>query len=81
MYSRMCSEDVNYLKTALGKPLTLGLAEILTKHPRDPIHYLGHWLFKYRYNQELDVIKKQQVQELTDERERLAKEKWVGISK
>ncbi|KAF2882977.1 hypothetical protein ILUMI_23205 [Ignelater luminosus] len=73
--TRMSSEDIHYLKTALGKPLTLALAEITAKQPKDPIHYLGHWLFKYRYNQEVDVFKKQEIQELMNERDRLEKEK------
>lgn len=79
MYSKMSSEDVHYLKESLGKPLTLALAEIIAKQPRDPIHYLGHWLFKYRYNQEVDIITKQQEQELTEERDRLARERWHKI--
>ncbi|VEN50640.1 unnamed protein product [Callosobruchus maculatus] len=53
--SQMTSEDVNYLKENLGIPLTLALAEITAVQPKDPIHYLGHWLFKYRYNQEILV--------------------------
>lgn len=75
----MSSEDVHYLKQVLGKPLTLALAEIVAKQPRDPIHYLGHWLFKYRYNQEIDMLDKERTQELTEERERVAKEKWVNM--
>lgn len=76
--SRMGSEDVHYLKTVLGKPLTLALAEITAKQPRDPIHYLGHWLMKYRYNQELSVKQQQEMQELIGERDRLEREKVVG---
>lgn len=74
----MSSEDVHYLKDIMGKPLTLALAEIVAKQPRDPIHYLGHWLFKYRYNQEIDQIEKEKIDELTEEREKIAKEKWVS---
>lgn len=73
----MASEDVNYLKDTLGKPLTLAMAEILMKQPRDPIHYLAHWLFKYRYNQEIDDTAKGQISELIAERARVAKERWV----
>ncbi|XP_044745377.1 uncharacterized protein LOC123307222 [Coccinella septempunctata] len=73
--SQISSEDVSYLKDTLGKPLTLAIAEITAKQPRDPIHYLGHWLFKYRYNQELDVTQKQEYEALMLERNRLLKEK------
>ncbi|KAL3288977.1 hypothetical protein HHI36_003420 [Cryptolaemus montrouzieri] len=73
--SQISSEDVSYLKETLGKPLTLALAEITSRQPRDPIHYLGHWLFKYRYNQELDITQKQEYEALMVERNRLLKEK------
>ncbi|KAF5274361.1 hypothetical protein FQA39_LY07241 [Lamprigera yunnana] len=71
----MDSEDVQYLKTVFAKPLTLALGEICAKQPRDPIHYLGHWLIKYRYNQEICITKKLEIQELLNERERIEKEK------
>ncbi|EFA06686.2 golgin subfamily A member 6-like protein 25 [Tribolium castaneum] len=74
--SKMSSQDVKYLKQYVGKPLTLALAEITAKMPRDPIHYLGHYLFKYRYNQELEEVQKREIEELTQERKRLAQEKW-----
>ncbi|KAJ3638431.1 hypothetical protein MTP99_001795 [Tenebrio molitor] len=74
--SKMSSEDVKYLKQYVGKPLTLALAEITAKQPRDPIHYLGHYLFKYRYNQELEEVQKQEIDELTRERKLLAEERW-----
>lgn len=77
LFAQMTSEDVNYLKCTLGKPLTLAMAEILVKQPRDPIHYLGHWLFKYRYNQEVEDSSKAEIAELVAERARVAKEKWV----
>lgn len=72
--STMGSADVMYLKTVVGKPLTLALAEITAKQPRDPVHYLAHWLIKYRFNQELDMTKKKEVDELITERTRIAKE-------
>ncbi|KAK5648537.1 hypothetical protein RI129_003429 [Pyrocoelia pectoralis] len=78
---KMDTDDVLYLKTIFAKPLTLALAEITAKQPRDPIHYLGHWLFKYRYNQEMSVKRKHEIQELIDERERLEKEKLVYNTK
>ncbi|XP_031333325.1 lamin-A-like isoform X2 [Photinus pyralis] len=76
---KMDTEDVVYLKTIFGKPLTLALAEITAQQPRDPIHYLGHWLFKYRYNQEVSVTRKDELQELIQERERLESEKLRTI--
>lgn len=75
----MSSADVHYLKLVVGKPLTLALAEITAKQPRDPIHYLAHWLIKYRYNQEVDQMRKKEVDELTAERDRLAKEALVSF--
>ncbi|XP_072389972.1 uncharacterized protein [Diabrotica undecimpunctata] len=77
--SRMSSQDVSYLKEHLGTPLTLALAEITAIQPRDPIHYLGHWLFKYRYNEEVATIKQIEISQLTEERERLAKIRWHKI--
>ncbi|CAH2012221.1 unnamed protein product [Acanthoscelides obtectus] len=74
--SRMTSEDVNYLKENLGIPLTLALAEITTVQPKDPIHYLGHWLFKYRYNQEMSDIQTIEINQLCEERDRIARERW-----
>ncbi|CAG9838486.1 unnamed protein product [Diabrotica balteata] len=73
----MSSQDVSYLKEHLGTPLTLALAEITAIQPRDPIHYLGHWLFKYRYNEEVATIKHIEISQLTEERERLAKIRWT----
>lgn len=69
---------MQYLKENLGIPLTLALAEITSVQPRDPIHYLGHWLFKYRYNQEVSDVKKIELQQINDERNKLAKERWVS---
>lgn len=68
---------MQYLKENLGIPLTLALAEITSVQPRDPIHYLGHWLFKYRYNQEINDVQKIELQQVNEGREKLAKEKWV----
>lgn len=78
IYSKMTSEDVHYLQETLGKPLTLALAEITKIQPKDPIHYLGHWLFKYRYNQEIDELQKEEIQELNMKRQQVARERWVN---
>ncbi|KAH1014575.1 hypothetical protein HUJ05_012428 [Dendroctonus ponderosae] len=74
--SKISSEDVSYLKTCLGKPLALAIAEITTLQPRDPIHYLAHWLFKYRYNQQMEDINNIEIDILTEKRNKLAKERW-----
>jgi len=42
------SVDGKYVAQHLGTALTLALAEIAEKRPRDPIEYLGEWLYKYR---------------------------------
>lgn len=75
----MSSEDVNYLKDVVGQPLTLALTEIMAIQPRDPIHYLAHWLFKYRYNRDLDAAQKIEFDELNTERDRLQQERWVSL--
>ncbi|XP_074042256.1 uncharacterized protein [Leptinotarsa decemlineata] len=74
--SRLASEDVTYLIEHLGTPLTLALTEITAVQPRDPIHYLGHWLFKYLYNREVSDLERIEMDQLTEERTRLAREKW-----
>ncbi|CAH1101457.1 unnamed protein product [Psylliodes chrysocephalus] len=76
LVEKMISEDVCYLKECLGVPLTLALAEITAVQPRDPVHYLGHWLFKYRYNEEMTEKQSIEINELTQERNRIAQEKW-----
>lgn len=52
----------------------MGLAEIIAKKPHDPIHYLAHWLFTYRYNKDAMEIKKRELDELLMERERIQDE-------
>ncbi|XP_050305526.1 uncharacterized protein LOC126742780 isoform X2 [Anthonomus grandis grandis] len=74
--SRISSEDVNYLKQSLGKALTLAIAEITAVQPRDPIHYLGHWLFKYRYNQQMEDVNSAEFEILNEKRNKIAKERW-----
>ncbi|GLV40326.1 hypothetical protein CBL_04127 [Carabus blaptoides fortunei] len=74
--SGLSSQDTEYLKQIFGKSLSLALAEITAVQPADPIHYLAHWLFKYRYNQEIDEVKKKEVEALIEERKRIAAIKW-----
>ncbi|KAG5865709.1 hypothetical protein JTB14_007172 [Gonioctena quinquepunctata] len=74
--NKISSEDVAYLIEHLGTPLTLALAEITAVQPQDPIHYLGHWLFKYLYNQEVNEVDKIKIDQLTQERTRVARETW-----
>ncbi|XP_060517300.1 uncharacterized protein LOC132696475 isoform X2 [Cylas formicarius] len=77
--SKICSEDANYLKRHLGRALTLGLAEITALQPRDPIHYLGHWLFKYRYNQQMEDVNKKEFEILNEQRMKMGKERWASF--
>nr|CAD7419447.1 unnamed protein product [Timema poppensis] len=65
------SLDSEYLKKNLGVPLSLALAEVAMKCPTDPIHYLAHWLFKWRWNQEHKQDQEDRVKELTAERTKL----------
>jgi len=46
-------QEVEYLKKNLGPILVAALAEICIRRPADPIEYLGHWLLRWRYNEEL----------------------------
>jgi len=46
-------QEVEYLKRSLGPILVAALAEICIRRPADPIEYLGHWLLRWRYNEEL----------------------------
>lgn len=72
--SHLTTDEAHYLKIALGTPLSLGLAEIVARKPADPLHYLAHWLFKYRYNEAALETKKQELEDLIAERERIARE-------
>lgn len=72
---------MGYLKKTIGKPLALALAEVTTKKPRDPIHYLAHWLIKYRYNKEVQEAKEMEIEELCAERTRIAQEMLVNVKK
>lgn len=63
------SHDSDYLKRHLGQPLTLALAEIAAKKPSDPIHYLGHWLYRWRANQENRQKSAEFLEELNKERQ------------
>ncbi|CAG9764584.1 unnamed protein product [Ceutorhynchus assimilis] len=74
--SEKSTEDTHYLKHHLGRPLTQALKEITSLQPRDPVHYLGHWLFNYRYNQQTEEVKKSEWNSLHEQRERLAKERY-----
>lgn len=73
---RHSCDESEYIKNSLGTPLTLALAEIAAVQPKDPIHYLGHWLFKYRYNQEASERQINEMQLLNLERTRIAEERW-----
>jgi len=56
-------QEVEYLKKNLGPILVAALAEICIRRPADPIEYLGHWLLRWRYNEEL---KRRDVQNALD---------------
>lgn len=75
----MSSADVEYLRQVVGRPLTLVLAEVAMGQPKDPINYIAHWLIKYRYNQEINLVQKQEVDLLTERRDKMIKEKLVRI--
>lgn len=77
MSSELEKPNIEYLKRVFGRPLTLGLAEITEVQPFDPVHYLAHWLFKYRYNQEIEEVKQRELEALLAERQRIDDERTV----
>lgn len=40
--------DSEYLKSTVGEPLRLCLAELCAKMPADPIEFIGRWLYNYK---------------------------------
>ncbi|KAK0168769.1 hypothetical protein PV327_002539 [Microctonus hyperodae] len=60
--------NLEWFHKHLGRPLVLGLREIVAKQPRDPVDYLAHWLLNYRSSQ---VMSKHRRQELTLRRSQL----------
>ena len=62
--------DSEYLKEHVGQALVMGLAEICTKKPDDPIAYLSKWLTKYVDNVAHEA-------QLEREKEMLMKERQV----
>lgn len=44
--------DAEYLQRTVGKCLAIGLAEVSSVRPADPIEYLALWLLKQRTNLE-----------------------------
>lgn len=63
------SMDSEYLKSSLGTPLTYALLDIIAKRPTDPIHYLGHYLIRWRANGETKDKYEKEVEVLTAERQ------------
>ncbi|CAG9761680.1 unnamed protein product [Ceutorhynchus assimilis] len=72
---RVFSTDITFLRDRLGKPLTLALHEVVTIQPSEPIHYLSHWLFKYRYNSQIENPNSEQYEYLNNKRNQLIEEK------
>ncbi|KAL0275060.1 UNVERIFIED_CONTAM: hypothetical protein PYX00_003041 [Menopon gallinae] len=69
------SFDSEYLKLNLGVPLTYGLMDIAMKRPTDPIHYLAHYLIKWRWNSVNKKNYEEEVKMLTEQRdERIRRE-------
>lgn len=63
------SLDSEYLKSVLGTPLTFALMEIASKRPTDPIQFLGHYLFKWRWCKEKNDNYDKEMEALCAERE------------
>lgn len=69
------SLDSEYLKKVLGVPLTFALLEITSRRPTDPIHYLGHYLLKWRHNRENKEKYEHEIKSLMAEREAYVQKK------
>ncbi|CAG7725364.1 unnamed protein product [Allacma fusca] len=52
-----------------GPILVAALAEICIRRPADPIEYLGHWLLRWRYNEELKRRDVQNAMEVVQQRQ------------
>lgn len=48
--------DGKYVAQHLGTALTLALAEIAERRPKDPVEYLSMWLYKYRENMDHNTM-------------------------
>ena len=44
--------ESDYVKRTVGSALALGLAEVATIRPTDPVEYLAIWLLKHKVNLE-----------------------------
>ena len=47
--------DGKYVAEHLGTALTLALAELAERRPKDPIEYLSMWLYKYKENMDYNL--------------------------
>ena len=47
--------DGKYVAEHMGTALTLALAELAERRPKDPIEYLSMWLYKYRENMDYNM--------------------------
>lgn len=42
--------ESEYVRRSVGQALTLGLAEVATVRPADPVEYLALWLLQHKRN-------------------------------
>lgn len=56
--------DGKYVAEHLGTALTLALAELAERRPKDPIEYLSMWLYKYKENMDHNMKQENLIKEL-----------------
>ncbi|XP_046401807.1 DPY30 domain-containing protein 1-like [Ischnura elegans] len=65
------AHEREYVERHLGEPLTSALTDICLKRPRDPILYLSQWLLHWQRNKDQMVVRRRELQELLDERQKV----------
>uniref|UniRef100_A0A336K0X8 CSON001328 protein n=1 Tax=Culicoides sonorensis TaxID=179676 RepID=A0A336K0X8_CULSO len=68
-----CQEALEYIKSTVGRPLRLGLAQMIMLNPEDPIDFLANFLLHYRSNEIKFEKERIEIENLTKLREAIKK--------